>query len=48
MRDVLAGALHVADAERDQVLAVGHLALIAVEQLALDEDDRVVVADRAS
>ena len=45
-RHVLARALHVGDAERDQELAVGHLALHRVVHLVLDEDDRVVVADR--
>ena len=30
----------------DVVLVLGHLAALAVEVLVLDEDDRVVVADR--
>ena len=45
-RHVLADALDVGDAERDQVLAVGHLALDRVVHLVLDEDDGVVVTDR--
>ena len=43
----LARALHFGLAERHDVLAVRHVALHVVEHLALDENDRVVVADRA-
>ena len=48
-RDVFALALDVGDADRDQVIAclgVGHFPRRVVERLALDEHDRVVVADR--
>ena len=33
-------------AERHEVLAVGHLAVLEREQVVVEEDDRVVVADR--
>ena len=33
-------------AERDEVLAVGHLAVLEREQVVVQVDDRVVVADR--
>ena len=44
---MVALALEVGLAERDEVLLVGHLALGVVEHLALEHADRVVVADRA-
>ena len=45
--DVGAGALDVGLADGDEVVALGDLALVAVEHLMLDEDDRVVGPDRA-
>src|SRR6266850_6538785 len=45
-REIGPCALHVGLAERDQVLARRHLTFRAVEELVLEEDDRVVVADR--
>jgi len=45
-RHVGALALDVGLAERDEVFAGGHRSLGAVQQLVLDEHDRVVVADR--
>jgi len=46
-RDVVALALHLRLAERDGVVAFGHLALGVVEHLALEHHHRIVVADRA-
>ncbi len=43
--DVGAFALHVGHADRNDVVALGHLALRPVEHLALEEDHRVVVPD---
>ena len=45
-RDVVARVLDAGNAQRDRVLTLRHLAHQRVVQLVLDEDDRVVVADR--
>src|SRR6059036_64689 len=40
-------SLHLRDAERDRVVAVSDFALHGIQQLSLDEDDGVLVPDRA-
>ena len=45
-RDVAALAPDRGLAERHEVLAVGHLAVLEREQVVVQVDDRVVVADR--
>src|SRR5688572_28013179 len=45
-RAVISFALQVGDAERDDVIILGHLALGVVQHLALEDDHRVRVADR--
>ena len=45
-RDVASLAPHRRLAERDDVLALGHLAVLERQQVVVEEDDGVVVADR--
>jgi hypothetical protein len=45
-RDVAALADDVRPAERDDVLSLGHVAVLEREQVMVEEDDWVVVADR--
>ena len=43
---MIAFALQLGHAERDDVLALGHFALGVIEHLALEKHDWVVIADR--